>query len=171
VLNNQQIEKNWPQIKSQVLSKWNKLSDSDVERTHGSLGSLAELVHTKYGKDEDFDTAYERICESCVSSSRKGERGNARTDFSGSDFTGRDTTSPSGEAGLPKRGTVKSDDNSFQADSLNRRAGAEYEKNAHDNQRAQGFTPPEFYPSQDPTPAREDVKASKNSARNEKSEM
>jgi hypothetical protein len=158
VLNNQQIEKNWPQIKSQVLSKWNKLSESEVERTHGSVGPLEKLVHTKYGIDEDFDSAYERICESCVSTSKKNSQA-ANNDFS--DFTERDATSPSGEAGLHEKGTIKSTDKTLYADSSerNRKAGTV------------STTPPEFYPAQDPTPQREDVKASSNFAKNEKSEM
>ena len=62
MLSNQQIQNNWPKIKSQVLSQWNKLSESEVEQTHGSLNSLEKLVHEKYGANVNFDQEYEKIC-------------------------------------------------------------------------------------------------------------
>ena len=70
MLNNQQIQNNWPTIKTQVLSRWNKLSEADVEKTHGSPKSLGQLVHKKYGNNEEFDKTYERICMSSVHSSK-----------------------------------------------------------------------------------------------------
>jgi hypothetical protein len=62
MLSNQQIQNNWPKIKSQVLSQWNKLSESDVELTHGSSNSLEKLVQKKYGANVNFDQEYEKIC-------------------------------------------------------------------------------------------------------------
>lgn len=158
MLINQQIEKNWPKIKSQVLSKWNKLSESEVEKTHGSVRPLEKLVHTQYGINEDFDSVYERICESCISPSRKTSQ-TSSNDFS--DFPEYDATSPSGEAGLHKKGTVRSSEESLYFDSYveDRKAGTE------------STTPPEFYPAQDPTPKREDIKASYKFSNDEKNEI
>ncbi|MBC7540644.1 MAG: hypothetical protein H7281_17625 [Bacteriovorax sp.] len=62
MLSNQQIQNNWPKIKSQVLSQWNELSESDVELTHGSSHSLGKLVQKKYGANVNFDQEYEKIC-------------------------------------------------------------------------------------------------------------
>ncbi|MDD4972999.1 MAG: hypothetical protein PHY93_01540 [Bacteriovorax sp.] len=62
MLNNEQIQNNWPKIKSQVLSQWNKLSESEVEQTHGSSNSLGKLVQEKYGANVNFDQEYEKIC-------------------------------------------------------------------------------------------------------------
>lgn len=62
MLSNQQIQINWPKIKSLILSKWNKLSDSEVENTHGRANSLHRLVEEAYGNDMNFDHEYEKIC-------------------------------------------------------------------------------------------------------------
>lgn len=66
MLDNQQIKNNWPKIKSQVLTQWNKLSEAEVEATHGSTNSLGKLIEEAYGDKEDFDTQYERLCNSIV---------------------------------------------------------------------------------------------------------
>lgn len=68
MLDNQQIKNNWPKIKSLVLSHWNKLSEYEVEQTHGSGNSLGKLIEEAYGNKEDFDTEYERLCISAISS-------------------------------------------------------------------------------------------------------
>lgn len=70
MLGNQQIQSNWPSIKVQVLNQWNKLSEAEVEKTHGAPKALGNLVHRKYGKREDFDKTYEKICNLCTHSSR-----------------------------------------------------------------------------------------------------
>ncbi|MGZ3789805.1 MAG: hypothetical protein ACXVLQ_14845 [Bacteriovorax sp.] len=62
MLSNKQIESNWGQIKSKILHHWKKLSDAEVERTHGSLSSLGRLVEKKYGADVNFEKEYEQIC-------------------------------------------------------------------------------------------------------------
>ncbi len=71
MLSNQQIQNNWPTIKTQVLSRWSKLSEVEVEKTHGAPKSLGQLVHKKYGNNEEFDKTYERICHSSVPSSKQ----------------------------------------------------------------------------------------------------
>lgn len=67
MLDNQQIQNNWPKIKSLVLSHWNKLSEYDVEQTHGSGNSLGKLIEEAYGDKEDFDSEYEKLCKSTAS--------------------------------------------------------------------------------------------------------
>ena len=70
MINNRNIQNNWPQIKTQVLSKWNKLSEAEVEKTHGDASSLGKLIQSKYGSNKDFDKTYDRICESMTPSSK-----------------------------------------------------------------------------------------------------
>lgn len=72
MISNQQIQKNWPKIKLQVLNKWDKLSEADVEKTHGNINALGSLVQLKYGNanKEDFNKTYEKICEFCIPSSK-----------------------------------------------------------------------------------------------------
>lgn len=62
MLDNRQIESHWTQIKPQVLSHWTKLSESEVEKTHGNVKPLEKLVHSKYGKRVNFEKEYEEIC-------------------------------------------------------------------------------------------------------------
>lgn len=66
MLDNKQIQNNWPKIKKIVLSHWKNLSESDVEKTNGSVKSLEKLVKESYGALDDFDTAYERLCKSIL---------------------------------------------------------------------------------------------------------
>ncbi|MFA6239063.1 MAG: hypothetical protein WC635_17120 [Bacteriovorax sp.] len=66
MLDNKQIESNWPTIKSHVLSHWRRLSESDVEKTHGDTNSLGKLIEESYGAKEDFDMEYERLVISVV---------------------------------------------------------------------------------------------------------
>ena len=56
---------NWPKVKSQVLKKWNKLHDSDVEQTKGNREQLKKLVHDHYKDTSRFDAEYKAICENC----------------------------------------------------------------------------------------------------------
>jgi len=63
MLSNQQIQSNWTKIKSQVLSHWNKLTEPEVEMTHGFRESLSELIFKKYGMNSNFFQEYETICE------------------------------------------------------------------------------------------------------------
>ena len=63
MLSNQQIKNNWPSIKSQVLSHWNKLSESEVEETHGRMKSLLKLVREKYGNNNNFEKKFKHICD------------------------------------------------------------------------------------------------------------
>ena len=70
MLSNQQIQNNWPTIKSHLLSHWNKLSENEVEKTHGDTSLLSKLVHNKYGNKENFGKTFEKICKTCIPSSR-----------------------------------------------------------------------------------------------------
>lgn len=203
MLSNQQIQNNWPQIKSQVLSKWNKLSEAEVEKTHGNINTLGNLVHTKYGNNEEFDRAFDQICKTSIPSSRNpntstsGEKKYSSKQADGvPDFENRSRTAPSAEAGMPEYDTESSStDDTFHAGSPERRANANYAKveneeqfldretddelsyytaasrtsqldgdesaefNKLDNNESNTHfsAPDEFYPSQDPSPSREDI--------------
>lgn len=203
MLSNQQIQNNWPTIKSQVLSKWNKLSEAEVERTHGETQSLGKLVHSKYGSNEEFDRAYDKICNSSIHSSRNTSPNTSTSDekkFSSKqadgvpDFENRSRTAPSAEAGM-------SEDDTFHTGSPERRANSNYAKVEHTNEfnreaddelshysagsrtseidgddsaefnkldnkesNTHFSAPDEFYPSQDPSPSREDITLGRNTS-------
>ncbi|MEA9355729.1 hypothetical protein SHI21_05940 [Bacteriovorax sp. PP10] len=210
MLSNQQIQNNWPTIKSQVLSKWNKLSEAEVQRTHGEAQSLGKLVHSKYGNHEEFDKTYDKICNTIHSSrnpitntSTYGEKKFSSTQADGvPDFENRSRTAPSAEAGMSEHDTVSSSyDDTFHAGSPERRANASYAKVEHtdefnreaddelshytagsrtseldsdetaefnklDNKESNTHfsAPDEFYPSQDPSPSREDITLGRNTS-------
>jgi hypothetical protein len=66
MLDNYQIESNWPKIKRLILSHWDRLTEADVEKTSGDISSLGKLIEESYGAKEDFDYQYERLCESII---------------------------------------------------------------------------------------------------------
>lgn len=208
MLSNQQIQNNWPTIKSQVLSKWSKLSEAEVERTHGAPQSLGKLVHTKYGNNEEFDRAYDKICNSSTHSSRNtstsGDKKFSSRQADGvPDFENRSRTAPAAEAGMsgPDSESSQYYDETFHAGSPERRADANYAKVEHTDEfnreaddelshytsdshtsnldsdetaefnrldNKESYThfsaPDEFYPSQDPSPSREDITLGRNTS-------
>lgn len=185
MLNNQQIQNNWPTIKSHVLSKWNKLSESEVERTHGDTNTLGKLVRTKYGNNEEFDRAYDQICKVSVHSSRNTsvvaeKKFSSRQADGVPDFENRSKTAPSAEAGMYENY------NEFHTGSPEQRSSASYNKFEHTDEymnreaddelshympttnadlnqlnNTEPYThfsaPDEFYPSQDPSSSSEDI--------------
>lgn len=209
MLSNQQIQNNWPTIKSHVLSKWNKLSEAEVERTHGDINSLGKLVHTRYGNHEEFDRAYDQICKTSIHSSvptskntsTAGEKKFSSRQADGvPDFENRSRTAPAAEAGMAAYDSVAADD-TFHSGSPERRANANYAKventnefnreaddelshytagsrasdidgddsaefNKFDNYESNTHfsAPDEFYPSQDPSPSREDITLGRNTS-------
>lgn len=168
MFNSQEIQKNWPQIKTAVLNKWNKLSESDIEQTQGNPQSLSKLVNSKYGTVTDFDKTYENICQSKTSS---------RTT---NDIETRSQTSPAAEAGMPKSSTESTDDNfshetddelsAYSPASSTRLTQDDPEVDNEymnlDNQKTntQFTAPDEFTPSQDPSPSREDITLGRNTS-------
>lgn len=192
MLSSDQIQNNWPRIKTQVLAKWNKLSEADIEKTHGNANSLNKLVSSKYGKIADFDKTYEKMCESCIPSSRMAKN----------DIEDRSATAPAAEAGMPASST-ESMDNTFHSGSPERRLnnnfaeventnnlshetddelsayipgqssrtsldGSDSEEfinlNKSNEQDMQFTAPDEFTPSQDPSPSREDITLGRNTS-------
>ena len=104
MLNNQNIQNNGPQIKLQVLAKWNKLSEAEVEKTHGNVASLLKLVQNKYGSIPDFNKTYEKICESVTPSSKNINKVKQSFQVQAdgfNDIENRDPKTPSAEAGMP----------------------------------------------------------------------
>ena len=143
MLSNQDIQNNWNTIKSSVLTKWSKLSETEVEKTHGEIQSLGELVQSKYGNIENFDMAYEKICKSSMN-------------LSSPDFENRSKTAPAAEAGM-------SDPNSSSTDETLQAGSQEININNKDSN-THFSAPDEFTPSQDPSPSREDITLGRNAS-------
>lgn len=67
MLNQSEIKNNWSQIKTQIRGQYNRLTDDELEKTHGNVKELSHLVSAKYGYQKNFERDLERICESCAS--------------------------------------------------------------------------------------------------------
>lgn len=148
MLNNENIKNHWPKIKTQVLTKWSKLSEAEVEKTHGNVSSLGRLVQSKYGSIKDFDKTYERICESMTPSSKNTMKSSTQNDFlpqadgfndtqketqskSKNDIENRDPREPSAEAGMPGQSTEHAFNEAMESGSPERRLNANYAKVEH----------------------------------------
>lgn len=132
MLNNQNIQNNWPQIKLQVLAKWNKLSEAEVEKTHGNVTSLLKVVQNKYGSIPNFNKTYEKICESVTPSSKNINK--VKKPFQAqadgfNDIENRDPRTPSAEAGMPGPATSEPSFNEkMQMDAPEERSNSSYTK-------------------------------------------
>ena len=47
-----QFIKNLQDVKEKIRAKWNKLSDQDIDESHGDVSNLRERVKAAYGYDE-----------------------------------------------------------------------------------------------------------------------
>ena len=52
-MNWDQVEGNWKQYKGQIMSKWGKLTDDDIESINGKRTELLGLIQTRYGRDKE----------------------------------------------------------------------------------------------------------------------
>jgi uncharacterized protein YjbJ (UPF0337 family) len=43
------LQGQWPELKSQVKRRWDKLTDDDLQRLSGTLGDLVGVLRQKYG--------------------------------------------------------------------------------------------------------------------------
>ena len=66
MLNQQEIQSNWPKVKAGILEHWGKLSEVEVENAKNSVSSITQLVQSQYGKNEDVEGELEKICMECV---------------------------------------------------------------------------------------------------------
>lgn len=64
MLNQKEVQTNWPEIKKRILRVWSKLTLQDVDSTDGNINLLRRLVQKKYGLAEDFNTKLEELCDS-----------------------------------------------------------------------------------------------------------
>lgn len=62
-----ELRDNWQFLKSEVLKRWNRLAEADVENAHGNLQALNKLVQYEYGAsasgkfDEEIQTIYDEL--------------------------------------------------------------------------------------------------------------
>ena len=66
MLDQKEIKVIWPQVKTGVLKRWDKLNPNEVEMTEGRVNALQMLVQEIYGRDAEFIHSFEDICAHCV---------------------------------------------------------------------------------------------------------
>jgi uncharacterized protein YjbJ (UPF0337 family) len=50
MLNDEQFNRNWKEIKRGVRNLWGRISDDEVEKTHGNLSALTGLIQDRHGE-------------------------------------------------------------------------------------------------------------------------
>jgi uncharacterized protein YjbJ (UPF0337 family) len=53
MLNQEQISKNWNQIKGGVRNLWGEISEEELDKTKGSIASIQGLIHQHYGEEKE----------------------------------------------------------------------------------------------------------------------
>jgi uncharacterized protein YjbJ (UPF0337 family) len=154
MLNQQQIQSNWPKIKAQVLSQWSKLSDTDVEKTHGSIQSLSKLVEEKYGasKKARFNEEFEKICDTVAGTTMTSDKA-MKTDYSN-----KSESSFAPRSGTPRVADTRVNDRIGNEKNLNKDLGKGFNRDLKRDEEGFQTAPDEFNSPQDPTREREDVK-------------
>lgn len=56
-----ELRHNWQFLKTEVLKKWNRLAEADVENAHGNLQALNKLIDKEYGENSNFKEEIESI--------------------------------------------------------------------------------------------------------------
>lgn len=44
----------WPEMKSDIKKSWGKLTESELESTHGDMKKIGTLLVSRYGSEEKF---------------------------------------------------------------------------------------------------------------------
>ena len=47
----QRMESNWDRDRTQILSVWGELDESDMKKARGDLGKMVNLIHESTGED------------------------------------------------------------------------------------------------------------------------
>ena len=47
----QRMESNWDRVRTQILSVWGELDESDMKKARGDLGKMVNLIHESTGED------------------------------------------------------------------------------------------------------------------------
>jgi len=59
-----ELQENWQYLKTEILKRWGRLAETDVENAHGNLQALNKLVQNSYGEESHFMDEIQRIYES-----------------------------------------------------------------------------------------------------------
>lgn len=65
MLNQQQYEAKWTEIKGGIRNLWGKLTDEELERTKGNLSEIPALVEEKYNESrEEIESKFQKLVDS-----------------------------------------------------------------------------------------------------------
>lgn len=45
------METNWDRVKTQILSVWGEIDETDMKKARGDLGQMVTLIHESTGED------------------------------------------------------------------------------------------------------------------------
>lgn len=63
-MNTDTIKGKWTEVKGEILNKWGKLTDSELDETKGNVEAIAGLIHQRYGElKEDINKKINRLME------------------------------------------------------------------------------------------------------------
>jgi uncharacterized protein YjbJ (UPF0337 family) len=61
-MNEETIKGKWNEIKGEIKTQWGKMTDDELDKTLGNIGSIAGIVQQRYGaKKEEVQTKLENI--------------------------------------------------------------------------------------------------------------
>lgn len=60
-----ELRENWQFLKAEVLTRWKRLAEVDVENAHGNLQALHKLVEKEYGPESNFLNQIQDIYDKC----------------------------------------------------------------------------------------------------------
>ncbi len=63
--NDKILQTNWQFLKHEVLSRWKRLAEADVENAHGNIQALSKLVEKEYGSEGQFQLQIQDIYKKC----------------------------------------------------------------------------------------------------------
>lgn len=63
------LKENWQFLKAEVLKRWSRLAEADVENAHGNLQALKTLVLREYGNAGSFMDEIQKIYDQLKTSS------------------------------------------------------------------------------------------------------
>jgi hypothetical protein len=56
-----ELQENWQYLKGEILKRWGRLAETDVENAHGNLQALNKLVSSEYGSKNSFMDEIQQI--------------------------------------------------------------------------------------------------------------
>ncbi len=87
MFNNDEIKKHWIELKAQLLLRWDKLNEFDVDDSQGDPQKLRTLVQNQYGLAEPFETEFKKICATTFLQNKPTKKTDEKQPYKSSNMT------------------------------------------------------------------------------------